>query len=176
MSSPSIASPTAAISEGCSTSSVQLVNALSSSLPAVVAIVRWKQASASRKPSEDGACPSASSIAAASFRAVSGVAFVAASPASGTSRCIRASTSWRSETLLVESSSAIESLRLRLIPSFGVLATKMPPPAPRVERTSCELESSRSASRSVGRLTPNSAASSASVPSRSPGRRFCRTR
>ena len=63
----------------------------------------------------------------------------------------------------------IDSLTLRLMPSLGVRATKMPPERPRPTRIRCELASSRSPSRSVGRLTPNSAASSCSVPIRSPG-------
>ena len=54
--------------------------------------------------------------------------------------------------------------------SFWVLSTKMPPPGPRDARIRCEPASRRRPSRSVGLLTPNSAASSCSVPRRSPGR------
>ena len=97
----------------------------------------------------------------------------AASPASGTSSWMRASTSSTNEMLSVSSMVAMDSLRLRPIPSFCVLATKTPPPGPREARMRCELASSLSASRSVGRLTPNSVASSLSVPSRSSGRRSC---
>ena len=78
-------------------------------------------------------------------------------------------TSSRSDTLPVSSMVAIDALRLRLSPSLGVLSTKIPPPGPRVARTRFELESIRRASRNVGRLTPNSVASSCSVPRRSPG-------
>ena len=56
------------------------------------------------------------------------------------------------------------------MPSLGVRATKMPPERPRPTRIRCAADSSRSASRIVGRLTPNSSASSCSVPIRSPGR------
>ena len=54
------------------------------------------------------------------------------------------------------------------MPSLGVRATKMPPERPRPTRIRCAADSSRSASRIVGRLTPNSSASSCSVPMRSP--------
>ena len=57
------------------------------------------------------------------------------------------------------------------MPCSVVAATKMPPPGPLVARIRCALESSRSASRSVGRLTPNRCARSSSRPSRSPGAR-----
>ena len=90
-------------------------------------------------------------------------------PASGTSRNIRASSSSHSDTVSVASIIEIDSLTLRLMPSLGVRATKMPPERPRPTRIRCELASSRRPSRSVGRLTPNSAASSCSVPIRSPG-------
>ena len=61
------------------------------------------------------------------------------------------------------------SLRLRLIPWSAVRATKMPPPGPLVARIRLPLASSLSASRSVGRLTPNSAARSSSRPRKSSG-------
>ena len=76
--------------------------------------------------------------------------------------------------LSVSSMVAIDSLRFRLIPSFGVLATKMPPPGPLDERIRCELASRRNASRNVCLLTPNSIASSFAVPSRLFGRSPCR--
>ena len=86
-----------------------------------------------------GSLPSCSAIAASSLRRVSDGRVRAARPASGTSRWMRASTSSPSETLCVSSIIEIESLRLRLMPSFGVLATKMPPPGPRDARIRCEL-------------------------------------
>ena len=69
------------------------------------------------------------------------------------------------------SSSAIESLTLRRTLSSGVRDTKIPPFGPDIGRINRALERIRSASRSVGRLTPYSPASCSSVPSRSPGRR-----
>ena len=169
--SPSIEAPIVSISDGCRTSSVQLVKARSSSFRAVLAITRWKRVSAARNASEAGWFPSASAIAASRSRAVASVACCAARPASGTSRWTRASTSSTSETLSVSSITAIDSLTLRRIPSLCVLSTKIPPPGPCEARIRCELASRRSPSRRVGRLTPNSAASSCSVPRRSPGRR-----
>ena len=74
------------ISDGCSTSSVQLVNARSSSFRAAVAITRWKRVSATRNASEAGWFPSASAIASSRSAAVASVACCAARPASGTSR------------------------------------------------------------------------------------------
>ena len=71
--------------------------------------------------------------------------------------------------LSVASIIEIDSLTLRLMPSPGVRATKIPPARPRPTRIRCEEASSRRPSRSVGRETPNSAASSCSVPIRSPG-------
>ena len=95
--------------------------------------------------------------------------------ASGLERLYPSLDSWAEairETLRVSSIVAIDSLRLRRRPSFGVLATKMPPPGPVEARIRWEPASSLNASRSVGLLTPNSAASSCSVPRRSPGRRL----
>ena len=59
------------------------------------------------------------------------------------------------------------------MPSLGVRATKIPPERPRPTRIRCAADSSRSASRMVGRLTPNSSASSCSVPIRSPALSCC---
>ena len=101
--------------------------------------------------------------------AVLSVAFLAANPASGTSSERRAARSSSRETLSVSSMVAIDSLTFRRMPSFCVLSTKMPPPGPREARIRCEPASRRKPSRSVGLLTPNSAASSCSVPIRSPG-------
>ncbi len=75
--------------------------------------------------------------------------------------------------LSAASISAIDSLTLRLMPSLGVLATNTPPERPRPTRIRCEADSSRSASRNVGRLTPNSSAISCSVPIRWPGSSRC---
>ena len=55
--SPSIEAPIVSISDGCSTSSVQLVNARRISFPAVVAITRWKRVSAIRNASDGGMVP-----------------------------------------------------------------------------------------------------------------------
>ena len=70
----------------------------------------------------------------------------------GTSRNMRASSSSPSETVSVASIIEIDSLTLRLMPSLGVRATKMPPARPRPTRIRCEEASSRRPSRSVGRL------------------------
>ena len=75
--------------------------------------------------------------------------------------------------LCAASISEIDSLTLRLIPSLGVRATNTPPERPRPTRIRCEADSRRSASRIVGRLTPNSSAISCSVPIRSPGGMCC---
>src|SRR5918997_645501 len=72
-------------------------------------------------------------------------------------------------TAPVSSIIAIESLRLWLIPSAAVRATKIPPPGPLLARIRFPLASSLRASRSVGRLTPNSAARSSSRPRKSSG-------
>src|ERR671915_60675 len=98
----------------------------------------------------------------------------AAWPASGTSSMRRASSSSSSVTAPVSSIIAIESLRLWLIPSAAVRATKIPPPGPLLARIRFPLASSLRASRSVGRLTPNSAARSSSRPRKSSGPSFSR--
>ena len=118
--------------------------------------MRWKQTSASRKPSEAGCLPSCSAIAAIELEErlrgrISG--------GKAGQRDLELEARLRKlpqRDVCVSSIIEIESLRLRPMPSFGVLATKMPPPGPRDARIRCELASSLSASRSVGRLTPNS--------------------
>ena len=162
-----------ATSVGCSTSRIQAFRARSRSFPAASARIWWKRLSAALKGSVPGWCPTAASIAASSRATTSSSALTAARPAIGTSSESRASTSSSIEMLSAASISAIDSLTLRLIPSLGVLATKIPPVRPRPTRIRCEADSSRSASRSVGRLTPKSSAISCSVPIRSPGSSRC---
>jgi hypothetical protein len=61
------------------------------------------------------------------------------------------------------------SLTVRARPRSGLRATNTPPPGPRAARSRFARTSSRTASRTAGRLTFSSRASSASVPTRSPG-------
>ena len=85
--SPSIEAPIVSISDGCRTSSIQLVKARSSSFRAVVAITRWKRVSAARNASEAGWFPSASAIASSRSRGRRvGRVLRPRGPASGTSR------------------------------------------------------------------------------------------
>src|SRR5438105_2047676 len=88
---------------------------------------------------------------------------------------MRASSRSCSDTLSVASIVAIAWLTFRPMLSFAVLETKMPPERPWFTWIRCDPASRRSASRSVGRLTPNSRASSFSVPMRSPGLRPLRS-
>ena len=60
------------------------------------------------------------------------------------------------EIVCAASISAIDSEGCGSCPRWGVRATKMPPVRPRPTRIRCAADSSRSASRMVGRLTPNS--------------------
>ena len=160
-------------SVGCSTSRIQPVSACSRSLPDASASVEWKRLSAVLNPSVPGLWRAASSIAASRRATTASSALTAARPAIGTSSERRASSSSLIEIVWAASISAIDSERLRLMPSLGVRATKIPPERPRPTRIRCAADSSRSASRIVGRLTPNSSASSCSVPIRSPVSSCC---
>ena len=82
---------------------------------------------------------------------------------------MRVSISSSRSMLSADSMLATESVTLMPIPCSGVAATKMPPPGPLVARIRWVLESRRSASRRVGRLTPKRCARSSSRPRRSPG-------
>ena len=124
--------------------------------------------SAVLKGSVPGWWPVAASIASSSRATTPSSALTAARPAIGTSSDSRASSSSLIEIVWAASISEIDSERFLLIPSLGVRATKIPPVRPRPTRIRCAADSSRSASRMVGRLTPNSSASSCSVPMRSP--------
>ena len=115
-----------------------------------------------------GLWPSASWIACSRRSATSSSALTAARPAIGTSRTA-ARRAARHRDALGRQHQRDRLETLRLMPSLGVRATKMPPERPRPTRIRCAADSSRSASRIVGRLTPNSSASSCSVPMRSPG-------
>ncbi len=125
-----------------------------------------------RNASEAGWLPSASAIAASSSAAVASVACCAARP--GERHLERDAGLDELEERDVVGLEHDGDRLADVAPHALALAcssTKMPPPGPCEARIRCELASRRSPSRSVGRLTPNSAASSCSVPRRSPGRR-----
>ena len=161
-----------ACSGGCSTAPIHSVKARASRLPAIAAIDPCRRVSSPRKPSPAAVSPAASRIA-CSPATSSSVARCAASPASGTSSSMRVSISSSRSMLAADSMLATESVTLMPMPCSGVAATKMPPPGPFVARIRWALESRRSASRSVGRLTPKRCARSSSRPSRSPGCSAC---
>src|SRR3954452_23002595 len=163
------AGATSSRSGGWSTSTTHALKAAARRLPAISEIVRCRRSSTEPTSSASSGRASASSTSAYSRATSASVARCAASPTGGTSNSIRVSSSSSIVMLCVWSMLATDALTVRPMPSSGVAATKMPPPGPFDARTRCELDSSRSASRSVGRLTPNWRAGASSRPRRSPG-------
>src|SRR4051812_26646551 len=167
------AGATSARSGGWRTSTTHALKAAASRLPAMSEIWRCRRSSTEPTSAASSGRLSASASSACNAATSSSVARCAASPTSGTSNSIRVSSSSSIVMLCVASMLATDALTVRPMPSSGVAATKIPPPGPFDARTRCELDSRRSASRSVGRLTPNWRARSSSRPRRSPGVRPC---
>ena len=155
------ASPTTSISDGCSTSNTQSVNACTIRLPAVTATIRCSAAARRLGRQRLGAAPAATVLGVGAVGGLAGQRHLEQHPRleqllRATPRASRASS--RSRPRGCGSCPGRRSARRRCRR-----------PGPLLARIRLPLASSLSASRSVGRLTPNSAARSSSRPRKSPG-------